>query len=820
MENLFHYLENTAAGRGSQTAFIERRRYRRIEWSYEQILQVSARIATLLEYGHLRKGDRVVICGTNSPLWVAAFLACAKLGVIAVPLDLNSTPDFIDSVLKQTSPKLCFTSLFKQSFFPTNAMVVPLEELPSLISGLPRHTTTIATEPDDLLEIVYTSGSTGTPKGVMLSHGNILSDITSLRQAWEIGNDYRLLSTLPLSHMFEQTLGLFVPFACGSPVIYPISVRPVEIRRSLRLERPTTMVTVPAFLELMQHRIVQEASEQGRSKQLERALHLAGRLPRSFRRRLFHGIHRSLGGRLIFFTVAGAPLPTEVEDFWERLGIHVLQGYGMTESSPAVTSSSLLFYQAGTVGRPLPEQELTLAEGGEIQLKGSHIFKGYWQNPEATAATLTPEGWFKTGDIGELGSDGYLRLKGRIKTMIITSSGMKVHPEDIEKLLNGLSTVRDSVVTGIERHGEIQLVATVISVGQPDLKEMAVTLNGRLASHQTLREIIPWPDEDFPRTTTRKVRREEIRKRLEQSHDDKTLAHSDTGKDVSALFLILSRVCSVAPDTLADSQLLVADLGLDSIKRLELLSQIEEDLGTVLSEDELDQTTSVGQLANLVKVGKAAELSGQPIVLWPLSWGIGFIRVILRVPIVVFVWYYQRLQVRLVGEMPQQPSIFVANHTSHFDTPTVLRSLPFGISDHLATAAAKDYFFKTRIRSFWARLLFNAFPVDRDGNAGSSIAAMGAFLDRGYSVLIYPEGTRSTTGRLGAFKHGIGLAALELGGPIVPIKMQGNQNLLPKGSHWPKKGTTTVTIGSPVTLSRTLSYIQATEAIQKMVEEL
>jgi long-chain acyl-CoA synthetase len=368
---------------------------------------------------------------------------------------------------------------------------------------------------DDLVEVVFTSGTTGEPKGVMISHRNLLANVVGVGKVLEIHPRYRLVSLLPLSHLFEQA-ALLVVTGAGASTVYLQSLRPASIMEAIQEERATCMVCVPQVLDLFLTGIEREVRRAGKQKGYE-LLHTIGRrLPFGLRKHLFRQLHQRFGGRFEFFAVGGAALDQELGRRWEDMGIKVLQGYGLTESAPVVSVTRLSDRALGTVGWPIEALELRLAADGEIWIRGPQVTPGYLDNPQANAEAFE-DGWYKTGDLGELDERGALRIKGRKKSMIALANGQNVYPEDVESALRLDPSVKDAVVLGLKVGRSDVDVHAVLVMHEPDRAAAAVrAANKRLAAHQQIRGHTLWPDDDFPRTLTMKPRRPIISARLKE----------------------------------------------------------------------------------------------------------------------------------------------------------------------------------------------------------------------------------------------------------------------------------------------------------------
>jgi len=451
----------------------------------------------------------VILWGPSQPIWGGVYYGCLLVGAIVVPLDFRSAPDFVARVVAKTRPKLQIVGPTQQP--ASTVPAVRFADLPPLDPTLP--TPRPLATPDDLAVVVFTSGTTGVPKGVMLTHRNIVSNVRAILEVVQSEPRYRLLSILPLSHMFEQTVGLNAVLSGGASLVYLGTLRPETIFEALGAERITCMLVVPQVLQLFMQAIEREVRRSGRER-VWRWLHrVAPYLPLAARRRLFRPVHERLGGRLEWFASGGAYLDPRLWRKWENLGIKVINAYGTTEAAPAITANSLERRNPYSVGRPLSCNAVRIAEDQEILVRGPNITPGYWEDPAATAAAFR-DGWYCTGDLGRLRA-GELYLIGRKKNLIVLPSGENVYPEDIENLLLQEPSITDAVVLGLPRpDGDIEVHAVLLTEAPQEALAAVKRVNRKLALHQRVRGTTIWPDADFPRTLTMKPRRDDILARL------------------------------------------------------------------------------------------------------------------------------------------------------------------------------------------------------------------------------------------------------------------------------------------------------------------
>jgi long-chain acyl-CoA synthetase len=482
-----------------------------LRWSFRELGRQIERVAGNLAAQGVEPGDRVMLWGSNRPQWVATFAALLRLGAVVVPFDLRSASDFIQKVVVQTRPKALVAD--RALAVSLKAEVGPRLLLDDLFTAGPAAPPPHRGKLDDLVEIVFTSGTTGEPKGVIVSNRNLLANAAAVELALEIHPYYCLVSLLPLSHLFEQ-IAMIAVLNAGASTVYLHSLRPTSILEAIKDERATCMVAVPQVLELFLSGIEREVRRAGKQKQWELLHQVAHRLPFGLRKYLFKPLHQKFGGRFEFFAAGGAALDPELGQRWENMGIKVLQGYGLSEATPVVAVTRLADRAMGTVGWAVKAMEIRLADDGEILIRGPQVTPGYWENPTATAEAFE-NGWYHTGDLGEIDHRGRLTIKGRKKNMIALANGLNVYPEDVETALRAHPAVKDAVVMGLKRgRADIDVHAILVMHDPAKLDEAVKTANQRLAPHQQIRGSTLWPDEDFPRTLTMKARRPAISARL------------------------------------------------------------------------------------------------------------------------------------------------------------------------------------------------------------------------------------------------------------------------------------------------------------------
>ena len=818
------FLRDAVKAHGPRDALLFKPGFRYQRWSYDRLWAESGQVATLLQRRGLSKGDQVLVWGPNCPQWVLIFFGCLRAGVIAVPLDLRSAPDYVERVISRITPKLAFTSRYTpRDDVDIGLPEITFENLESEIYDLPEPEH-VAIQPDDLAEVMFTSGTTGDPKGVMLTHRNLAANIEGITQYITCNTSSRLLSILPLSHMYEQMGGLLTVLHFGASVTYPTSRQPTVLARTMRERQITTMLLVPQGLELLMNGIEREVRRQGKGALWDKLLKIAERTPYPLRRRLFGRVHKQFGGKLDFIVSGGAALDPELGRKWELMGVKIVQGYGATEASPVISNHTLHERRPDSVGRPLPNVEVKISEDGEILVRGDNISPGYWNSPEQTAAAFDGD-WYRTGDIGLFDDDGYLHIRGRMKDMIVLPSGQNVYPDDIQAVLNRHPNVTDSAVVGLQQGSSVEVHAALILDGANDVDPIVAWANGQLAEQQRVRGYTVWPEEDFPRTHTLKVKKPQLIEMLEggvQSDAPSSPTSSSSPRDGSrGLVDIIAEVAVLDAADIAPDMTLGDDLNLDSLGRVEMLSAIEVDLGVYLDETQIGPETTIRQVQAILDEGA----NNPPVTEFP-DWGMGwwcrmvrgFIQRALMFPILKLPY-----GLKVTGRENLQdidgPVLFASNHSLGLDNPLIIESIPPLWRRRLAIAGAARLW-KNPV--FWVLnpLLGNGFPLAQDGPIRPSLENMGKIIDNGWSVLIYPEGQLTIGGPIKSFMNGTGLLAVEGRLPVVPLRLHINRLGSPTRFPIFKRGSVEIRFGQPLRFLPGTDYQEATSAIEAAVKSL
>ena len=781
---------------GTREALVGFNEFRTWKLSYRQLYEAIGRFAAYLESIDIRKGDRVLIWGENRVEWVIAFWGCVARGVAIVPIDYRFSAELVARICKESQPVLLIHG------YSVDATQVPIRAISfGAIRKLPAGASLRSTriEPDDVVEVLYTSGTTAEPKGVVHRHRNIASNLEPFKKEIQKYKNWarpfqpvRILDLLPLSHMFGQSLGLFIPVLLGGSVALTEEMSPATIIKSVKRQRISVLVSVPHVIQNLRNEIE-------RRFVLGPAPGGSGLKVMARRWWRYRQVHSAFGWKFWCVVSGGAFVAPELEDFWTRLGFVFVQGYGLTETSPVIAVNHPFRARRGSIGKAIRGQEIRIASDGEILVRG-----------ESVVGTVDDEGWFHTGDIGEMDREGQLYFKGRKKDVIVTADGMNVYPEDVESVLNNLPQVRASAVISEEDHVHAALILRDSAVS---VKSIIAEANRHLEPYQQIRGWSLWPAEDFPRTpSTLKVKRGEVARQLARGVVPEA-APKPFPEDLSAL---------------------------SSLERVDLIASLEQRYGVELSEESF---AKMGTSEELQKWVEQQAQKPEPVAKdWGSTWAanrvIRFLGNGLQFAVALPLFrHYLPLEVsgleHLKGLRP--PVIFAANHTSHLDTPAIFAALPTFWRRRLAPSARQEQFrgffdqeratwkeyFRDTAQYFLAGLLFNVYPVPQQmSGVRRALRTTGELVNRGFCPLIFPEGERTPDGKMHAFQPGVGLLSVRLRVPVVPVFVSGLFDVYSVHDSWPKAGPVRVSFGAAREFAQDVDYKDATARIEEAVRAL
>jgi long-chain acyl-CoA synthetase len=829
----------------SDAAFVYRRRLRRTRWSYSRLAATAFQFARELEARGVCRNDRVIIWGENCPEWVAAFYGCLLRGAIAVPLDEQSTTDFVAHVQERVEPKL----ILCDSHCPSDDLSLPRFKLEELSEKVSNHSTEPYPSPDikgnETAEIIFTSGTTAAPKGVCLTHDNLMANLEALETEinkyikWErFIHPLRILCLLPLSHVFGQFMGMFVPPLLWAEVIFLNTLNPSRIIETVKHDRISVVATVPRVLQTLQSKIERDFEAQRELDEFKKQLSSAAHWKAVKRWWKFRKIHQRFGLKFWAFVTGGATLETGTEEFWRRLGFVVVQGYGMTETAALISLNNPFDVKSGSLGEVMAGQELKLDESGEIIVRGKNVTPGYWGEDSSEQSA---EGWFRTGDVGEQDASGRLYFKGRKKDVIVTAAGLNVYPEDIEEVLNRQPEISGSAVIGIEGvHGEEPAAALIFRQGYKNAESAVARANESLAPHQKIKHWVIWDEPDFPRTATQKIRKPLIAEFVRQQIGGKQIGGKQTAQAPSVLSNLISRVSGAKLAEINHTARLSEDLKLDSLARVELLSAIEDRYQIAIDESSFTAATTLGDIERIIQsegLESQAQLFSYP--RWTqrffVRWFRLFFYYLVTLPFtLVLCWVRVRGKEHLTSL--QGPVIFASNHVTAIDAALIMSAMPSRFRRSLAIAMDGEMLQGWRhpptdtslfrriylfVKYILIILLFNVFPLPRHSGFRKSFEYAGDAMDRGHNILIFPEGQRTEDGKMLPFQHGIGILATHLETAIVPVRIDGLYELKAKGRRFfALPNTVSVSFGELMTINEDENAADVANKLERCVAEL
>ena len=821
---------------------------RKEQYTFEDVNELTLRAAGFLAKSGIKHGDRVILFSNNMPEWGMSYFGILKAGATAIPIDPASSVAEIVNFAKAgeasaivISPKLAGENpdlADKLAEGGVDVKVWDFEqvfEIQDEIEEAKRNALLPAKVlSNSVASLIFTSGTTGTPKAVMLSHKNFTNMISMLSSVLDMDITDGVLSVLPMHHTFEFSAGFLTPFSNGTQITYLNELTSEDLTRTIENGHVTGMVGVPALWEMLHRRIKTRLRERGdwiadlADNVIEFNAWIRDNTPFNLGPIVFFPIHQGMGGKMRYLISGGSALSEKVQKDLHGLGFTVLEGYGLTESSPVLTvarpGNKLL---RGSVGKPLPGVEVRIDNPdengvGEVVARGQNVMLGYYNNEEATESVLQDR-WLRTGDLGRLDDDGNLFIVGRSKDVIIDSNGKNIYPDEIEDVYSKSGFIKEMSVVGLpDDDGGEKISALVVPDYEYDIALARAEVNKKVEDH--FREIsasIPFFKRvkvlhltpfELPRTATRKVKRPEVVEMiqtLESRAKNKSKAVLESKGDDNVLW-IRKIVATVSNRPLSDIAVedKLADLGFDSLMFVELQAAVEDAGGRVLSPDTLNEVQSVRELLTAVqRLDKSKKLADEPRVEEKKEDEDIVIPGIVRrvgnalVDFAQDTLYEGVLDTRIDGEanVPQHVNFIVApNHASHIDTGLVKKALGKDVAEQTVAVAAADYWFDTKYKRAYMNNFTTLVPIERTGSLRQSLRHVTRILNEGYNALIFPEGGRQESGEIAEFKPIIGYLALNQKIGILPIYIWGTYEAFPKGTIIPKTGSLGAKVGAKV----------------------
>ncbi len=869
-----------------QIAIVRTQGVRRRIATYGELARQAGRFAALLEARGIGPGDRVVLWAENSAEWIAAFYGILLRGALAVPLDAYGSAEFAARVTADVRPRLAvgdsvllqrLPDPWQRVAFEDWLTVLPAQEA-GPVPGLGH---------DTPLQILFTSGTTGEPKGIVHTHGNVLASVGPIEQGAQpymryerIVHPLRFLHTLPLSHVFGQTMGLWVPAIFAAEVHFESRLVAPRLIETIRRERISVLCAVPRVMALLKTHL--ESTQPG----LAELVAAADGIKAWQRWWAFRDIHRAFGLKFWALVSGGGALGGPLEKFWAALGFVVVQGYGMTETTALITLNHPFHVASGTIGKPLPGREVRIGPDGEVHVRGPMISSATWQ---AGKLQQRDGEWLATGDLAEQQPTGELRFLGRKSETIVTAAGVNIHPEDLESAIEQEPVIAACAVVPVQTPNGPEPCAVLALRGTADEAAVAIeSANKRLAEFQRVRRWVLWPEPDLPRTSTGKVRRKPVAEWLANQQapaNDATgaAAHSDW------LVALISEITGETAAGSGDELRLSEDLRLDSLGRVQLAAALEERLGTLPAEPDIDSLKTLGELRHLIHGGErernvqksgsgnpqlqsqertpplsreasqtqaqmaprySGALSETPALAdtdrhiyphWPWSKPVAWMRTAFQEAVArPLTWLLANPRVtECSGASHSEPMLIIANHVTTFDGQLVEYALPGPMRRRIAVAMSGEMLDDYRhalnpdhppgqrqrmllgpLAYLLLTALYNVFPLPRGKGFQRSFAHAGKALDHGYHVLVFPEGTPSLTGALARFRPGIGILVKQTGAAVLPVALCGLGQLKIEDRRWFRSGELEIRVGQPIRFGPLETEAVITEKLHATIESM
>jgi long-chain acyl-CoA synthetase len=873
-----------------QSVALEIQRHDQVEsYTYAETRKMAESVGRWLAERKLSAGARVAIFADNHPRWVATYLGTIAAGYTAVPLDTAFHANQVTKLLNDSGASLLVTdakhlAAAEQAVTGLGVGLVLTDpsglkttspkpsgskpdagqpswvgDLDSMLAAGPGEFRAVDAPAENVAALLYTSGTTADPKGVMLTHANLMGEVNAVFGLLHIGPGDALLGILPMFHVLAQMANLLLPLVKGARVVYLETLNTTELLRALQERQITAFCVVPQFFYLIHERIFKEVAKQGKvTESILRSLLRANLFLRKFGLNagpaLFGRIHKTFGTRMRYLVTGGSRFDPGIARDFRAFGIDLLNAYGLTETTGGAFVNTPGHVVIGSVGPPLPTTEAKIVDPqpqedgglpvGEIILRGPIVMPGYWNRPDATASVLK-DGWLYTGDLGYFDARGNLFITGRRKEVIVLANGKNVYPEEIESHYLKSAFIKEMCVMGLEAKpgdpGSERLYAVVVP-NFDVLKEKKIvnakevirfdieSLSQQIASTKRIGDYEIW-QEDLPRTTTRKLKRFEIEKRVRANQAraksgevdlpaERPLTPEDQAwleqPDVQRGLGIIAENTHNVPETLRPADNLELDLGLDSMQRVELLVALEEQLGGDVEEGQLAEIYSVRDLVNAVlesaasgKTAPRSQFAGWKAVLREDPTDPEILDLARPHPFVESFWYFvsrvgliiarDRFDLKVSGleKLPKEGTyILSSNHQSYLD-PIVLASVvPRDIFVNLFAVGTSDIFGEGIMRKI-ARAV-RVVVLDPDANLVPAMRAGAYGLRNGRSLILYPEGERSIDGTPRTFKKGAAILSIHLQVPIVPIAIEGFDEAWPRGKRFQKFTPLKMVFGDPI----------------------
>ncbi len=780
--------------------------YKEKEYQYKEVIEGIKYYSTLLD---IDKEDRVVVFTENRPEIAFSIFAVWESKGTSVNLDGEYTEEELAYVLRDAEPKYIFTSeknyetaVRAKESTGSSVEIIKFEDVEIPKGYTPDNYVVEAPEGDATAIILYTSGTTGNPKGVMLTTDNIMSNINPLEKIKLYSKDDRFIALLPLHHILPLVTNLLGPMYKGATIVMVDELSSEAIRGALQKYKITIMVGVPRLWEMLHKGLMAKIKT---NKVALKLFKLCEKVEnKKLSKFLFKKVHEGFGGHLRVMASGGAKLDAQIMEDFSTLGFMMLEGYGLTETSPIITFNRPEDAVAGSAGEAIPGVDVMIAEDGEVLAKGPNVMKGYFKNEEATSQVIDGDGWFHTGDLGRL-EDGHLYILGRKKEMIVLSNGKNINPADIEdEIMRNTDLIKEMAV--VEYHNHLMALvhpdfkavkeAKIANIKEKLKWEIIDKYNVTAPKYRKILEIKIVKDE-LPKTKLGKLRRFKLKELLDEpvaKKQEEEKVRERSPEEDTVEYLKLKKYLKDTHDLeVTPESHLELDLGLDSLDIVEVLSFIEANFGASIHEEDIARISNVGELCVLIRE-KGGEYS-QGDINWkqiltedvPVDMAkstlVGKVVRLATTPILK-----SRLSMSVEGleNLVDSPCIFAGNHQSFLDGFILNYLLPEEVRDKTFYLAISSHF-ESGFRKFIANR-GNIILVDVDKNLKETLQIAAKVLREGKNLVIFPEGARTRDGDLQQFKKTFGILSRELNIPVVPFGIEGAYEAMPYGASMPNKG--------------------------------
>ncbi|MDP8263499.1 MAG: AMP-binding protein [Candidatus Ancaeobacter aquaticus] len=828
-------------------------------YTYAVLYENISKISSFLTDSGLRKSDRVALILENMPEWPMIYFGILKAGGIAVPIDSQSSDIEIEAIINDCCARYVFCTRrlltgVKKASSVQKVIIIDASDKDTAYVSLE----TVFKSPmdnrrppeggrvEDSASIIYTSGTVGRPKGVVLTHKNFSSNLSSIQTLNLITKNDIILSILPLHHSFPFMCNLLVPIICGARIIYIKHFDPEKIIQCMNEKEVTILTLVPHILSMFQKGIEKRmGSIKGIRKELLKLTVKSGWFLRCKTRMntskiCLKKLHCAFGEKLRFIACGGARLDPSITEYFFALGFTVLEGYGLTETSPVVTINTLDTYKIGSVGKIIPGVEVSIdkpdKEGkGEILVKGPNVMEGYYNRPDEAQAVIE-DGWFCTGDEGFIDGDGFVYITGRLKEVMVLDSGKNIYPDEIESHYKQSHFIKEICVVDIEKGEHVQIHAVVVPDYEYFKKRGIINIENsirwdfenyskELPIYQRIMGFII-TDQELSKTRLGKLKRYEVKdayvKQLSQEKDvggEEQL--SDADKELYALSITgvllkyLSKRCKRKVTLFEHLEL---DLGIDSLSRVEIISDLSQLLHYELPDDFLSDVYTVKDLVvklqllsphvTCIKMNesktlweKVLEVLPPDAVLKKIELEPSIISKIITIGAQCIYGYFFKVRCGFTVEGKENlpgkgPFVLCANHTSYLDGLAIMQALGYRYIKETYFLGYREIFERGYLKYLMKAM--RVIQIDAAGELVNALKISNYVLKNGKILSIFPEGERSIDGKVKQFKKGIGIVLKETNVQVVPVYIDGAFESWPRTAEKTTPHRIKVIFGKPV----------------------